>query len=39
MFGSRTVVRSNPSVCVWLAAQRMTIKSDKQTRTEQTNSK
>ena len=39
VFGSRTVVRSNPSVCVWLAAQRMTIKSDKQTRTEQTNSK
>jgi len=34
-FGSRTAVRWSPSACVWLAVQRTTIKSDKQSRTEQ----
>jgi hypothetical protein len=39
VFGSRTVVRSNPSACVWLAAQRTRIKSDKQSGIEQTDSR
>ena len=39
VFGLHTSVQSNPSACVWLVAQRMTTKSSKQSRTEQTESK
>src|SRR5262249_26626050 len=34
-FGSRTAARSSPCACVWLAARRTMIKSDKPSRTEQ----